>query len=626
MKTYYAAPPLTLPYQSLWHQCVASCKVHADRPIFGTKVNGVYRWTTYREFFDMISCLRSALSGFGVQKGDKIAIIAPNSLEWAVTAYAAFSLSAIIVPMYPNQHEDEWRFILTDSDAKILIYHQRSLTEVVRRIQETAPELKQLVCMDGDSLTPGTFASLLQEGRKRPVAPQDPDSDDIFGLIYTSGTTAQPKGVMLTHRNMMTNVEAVRINYDFRKEDVTLSFLPWAHILGQGADLHVLVAIGFSTAFAESPQTIMNDLQIVKPTIIISVPKIFNKIYTTIQTNIHDRPLPLRALFNSGMRTASKLREGAQVSLPARWLHRLADRLIFAKVRARLGGRLRFAVSGAAALDIKVAQFVFNLGIKVYEGYGLTETSPIIASNTMERTRLGSVGPLIPGSHVVIDDSVYPDASNEGEIVAYGPMVMRGYYKRPEENAQAFTADGGLRTGDIGRFDEDGFLYITGRLKEQYKLLNGKYVTPAPLEEKLKLSRFIDNAFVYGEGRPQNVCVISVNREAVVSFAAQKGLYAPLEQMIKHPEVITLISKEIHHYNKSFKAYERITGFALVPDEWSTSNDMLTQTLKLKRRRIYPRYQALIESLYDQSINRSATNPLLQVETRDPDYLLHTET
>ena len=585
--------------------------------MFGTKVAGVYQWTTYGEFFVLVTHMRSALASLGVVKGDKIAIIAPNSLPWAVSAYAAFSLSAMIVPMYPNQHDD--------SDAKVLLYHSHALDGVAERIQKGAPLLQHLICLEGDAQSPGSFAALIKAGGQHPVEPVYPNLDDLFGLIYTSGTTAQPKGVMLTHRNMLANVETVRVKYDFSPEDVSLSFLPWAHIFGQGAELHVLMAIGFSTAFAETTQSIMNDLQMVKPTVIISVPKIFNKIYLTIQANIRTQPLAVRLLFSAGMHLARRINMGAKLSAGKRFTHWMADRLIFSKVRAKLGGRLRFAISGAAALDIKVARFIADLGIRVYEGYGLTETAPIIAANNMYKLRLGSVGTLIPGSKVVIDNSTQPYAAEEGEIIAYGPMVMHGYYKRPEENAQAFTPDGGFHTGDIGRFDFDGFLYITGRLKEQYKLLNGKYVIPAPLEEKLKLSRFIDNVFVYGEGRPQNICIISVNRDAITSFATPKGLYGPLEQIIQHPEITTLVSKEIHRYNRSFKSYERITGFALVAEEWTTDNDMLTQTLKLKRRQIYPRYRALIESLYDPSTSHVLDNPLLQVEKRDPDYLLGSE-
>ena len=622
MKAYYADTPLTFHHESLWHQCVVSCQTYADLPMFGTKKSGVYEWITYREFFALVTKMRAGLSSLGVGKDDKVAIIAPNGVEWAVTAYAAFGLGAVIVPMYPNQHEEEWAFIVGDSDAKVLLYHSHALDPAIARIRESSPLLQHVVCVEGDKATKGSYKSLLQYGSQHPVPPSPAGLDDLFGLIYTSGTTAQPKGVMLTHRNMLANVETINLKYDFGPGDVTLSFLPWAHIFGQGAELHVLLARGFSTAFAENSQTIMSDLQIVKPTIIISVPKVFNKIYTTIQSNIHSRPLPLRLLFSAGMRAAALRGEGTSRGFVMRLVHTVADRLIFTKVRAKLGGRLRYAISGAAALDIKVARFIANIGIRVYEGYGLTETSPMIAANNIHHMRLGSVGTLIPGSHVTLDTSVYPDSVDEGEIIAYGPMVMRGYYKRPADNEQAFTPDGGLHTGDIGRFDKDGFLYITGRLKEQYKLLNGKYVIPAPLEEKLKLSRFIDNAFVYGEGRTQNVCIISVNREAITSFAAQKGLYDPLEQMIKHPEITTLISKEIHRYNKSFKSFERIGGFALVADEWTTDNDMLTQTLKLKRRQIYPRYRKLIDSLYDPTTSHVLPNPLLQVETRDPEYMV----
>jgi long-chain acyl-CoA synthetase len=613
----FANVQLAFSLPSLWHCCENSCTKFAGRRMFGTRVNGSYEWCTFQQFYDNVTHMRGALALLGIQQGDRIAIISPNSEAWAVMAYAAFSLNAQVVPMYPSQPKSEWEFILGDCGAKLVFYHSTALDEHIEDIKSRVPSLKFTICAGALAHEPRSYEHQLEVGAKHPAAVIYPDLDDVCTIIYTSGTTAHPKGVMLSHRNILTNMEALRLSHDFRTDDISLCFLPWAHIYGQVAELHHLIAMGFSTAFAESPQTITHNMPEVKPTILITVPKVLNRIYLGVQAKMRSKPLPIRLLFRQSIAVSAKKAEGRTLTTLDKLVLRLGDKLIFSKIRALMGGKIRWMSCGAAALDRKIGLFIAGIGIPVYEGYGLTETAPMIANNNRANWRISSAGVVIPGTTITIDTSVVESDKGDGEIIAYGPNVMKGYYNNPAATAEVMTADGGFRTGDLGYVDDEGFLFITGRIKEQYKLENGKYVLPAALEEKIKLSRFVENAFVYGEGRAHNICIISVNKDNIKAAAKERQISGTIDELIKRPELVAAVSRELHKYNKTFKPYERVYHFALVADEWSTANNLVTQTLKLKRREIYPYYKDIIESLYDPATNKVKENPLYAIEVAD---------
>jgi long-chain acyl-CoA synthetase len=314
-----------------------------------------------------------------------------------------------------------------------------------------------------------------------------------------------------------------------------------------------------------------------------------------VNQQLAGQPRPVQQLFRAALRIAARRSNGQPIGALDRALLALADRLIFARVRAKFGGRLKYTVSGSAALSQEVAQFVDALGVAVFEGYGLTEASPVVSSNCPQSRRFGSVGRPLPGVRVHIDTTVTGDPG-QGEIVVYGPNVMRGYHDRPEENAQAFTADGGLRTGDMGSLDQDGYLFITGRIKEQYKLENGKYVVPSPLEEDLKLSPFVANAMLYGADRPYNVALVVPDREAL-RHAAAAGASTP-EAPLETDRVRTLVRQEIARRTQSWKSFERPRDFALIEEDFTVENGLLTPSLKLKRRDVCARYRHVIDALY----------------------------
>lgn len=578
-------------------------KTFPDNPLFGTKRGGQWQWMTYLEFGRATDGFRAGLASLGVKAGDRVAIIANNRPEWAIAAYASYGLGAAFVPMYEAQLAKEWEFIIKDCEAKVLVVATDAIAEKTRSFLESIPSLQHIISMDPATKTDGkvhSFKSLTQAKDKTPTI--KPSTKDIAGLIYTSGTTGNPKGVILSHGNLASNVSAIHECFPMTSHDRSLSFLPWAHSFGQTVELHGLFSMGASLAIAESVDKILDNLAETKPTLLFSVPRIFNKLYAAVQKQISTKPGVVQSMVKSALATRAKQRAGEDVSLGEGLVLALTDRVVFAKVRGRFGGELKYAFSGGAAISKEVAEFIDSLGITVYEGYGLTETSPIATANWPNNRKIGSVGKPIPGVKVKISD--------EGEIVVYGPNVMQGYHNRKEENDAVLQADGGFRTGDMGRLDKDGFVFITGRLKEQYKLENGKYVVPTPLEEQLKLSAYVANVMVHGDNKPYNVALVVANVAAVKDWAAQNGVSeSDPEKLLAHAKVRALLKGELDRYGEKFKGFEGIKDFALVHEDFTAENGLLTPSLKVKRRKVFEKYESVIEALYTKKKEKSADGP-----------------
>jgi long-chain acyl-CoA synthetase len=589
------APPTKI--VSLVDLLETSAEKFGPRELFGTKTGSQWVYSTYSRIKKLVDDLRGGLASLGVGPGDKVGIIANNRVEWAVAAYATYGLGAAFVPMYESQLVKDWEFILRDSSVKVLFVSGPAVFEKTKEFVSTIATLEHIVVLSGEG-NDLSYKTLLQRGAERPVATVHPAENETASLLYTSGTTGNPKGVILSHGNIVSNLMAVQSNLPFAGEDRSLAFLPWAHSFGYTAELHLLISIGASTGICESTDKIIEYLGEVKPTILFAVPRIFNRIYAGVEKQMAAKPAPIRALFRAGMKASIKRRSNKPLSIIEALTLALADRLVFAKVRGRFGGRMKYAVSGAAALAGEVAQFVDGLGITVYEGYGLTETSPIVSVNVPGRRKAGSVGPVIPGCRVVIDNAATGDPVN-GEIVVYGPNVMQGYFNHPTETAQVFTSDGGFRTGDMGHLDAEGFLFITGRIKEQYKLENGKYVVPGPLEEVLKLSPFVTNVMIYGDNKPFNVAVVVPNLENLRDWAKGQGLGDKTpEQLVADDRVRAKIKEEIDKVSADWKGYERVRSFTLVAEDFTQANDMLTPKLSVKRRNVLAKWGAQLQQLY----------------------------
>jgi long-chain acyl-CoA synthetase len=578
---------------SMWERITTR---YADRPLFGEKRASGWVWKTYGEVAEHVQAFRAALTALGVERGDRVALISDNRLEWAVTVHATLGLGAVYVPMYESQTRDDWSFILRDSGAKVVFGAKR---EIVKALDEAKPSIATLQHVCGyelDATDPRSFAALLASGRaaaKQPPAKVSPD--EAAGFVYTSGTTGEPKGVVLTHKNFCSNLNALTPLFPLTSEDRSLAFLPWAHAFGQTAEFFMLPALGCSLALNDEVPKLVSNLPDVKPTVLIAVPRIFNRIYDGVNQQMRDKPKPIQALFHAGIRAATRRSRGGQLSFGESLTLKLADKLIFKKVRQKFGGRLRLVVSGSAALSKEVAEFIDALGIEVYEGYGLTETAPVVSVNTPAHRKIGSVGKPLANVRVVIDNQITGDPKN-GEIVVHGDNVMRGYHNHPEEDAKIFTADRGLRTGDMGFVDEDGYLYITGRIKEQYKLENGKYVVPSPLEEDLKLSPYIGNVMLHGANKPHNVALVVLNQVNLAKWAEREGI--TLGDPTTNPQVRELIRAELEQHSKDFRGYERPRGFALVVDDFTVENGMLTPKMSVRRNQVLKHYQATFDKLY----------------------------
>ena len=579
-----------------------SIQKYTNNPLFGTKnTRGTYDWTTYKEVGQRIDNLRGGLAQLGVGKGDVVGIIANNRVEWAIAAFASFGIGGRYIPMYEKELVKIWQYIINDGNVKVLLVATPEIYDKINQIREELPFLEKIFLIDGDG--ENTMSELEQTGRAHPVSAIHPDPNDIAVLIYTSGTTGNPKGVLLSHGNLTSNIQAgCRLFPQLDEHSRSLSILPWAHSFGQSAELYNFIQLGGSIGFIENITTIAEDMAQVRPSFLIAVPRIFYKIYDGIWEKLDEAGGLVKKLFIMGIKCSNKRRGLAEKNKSSTFtnlLFKFVDALFFKKIRDKFGGRLEGSLSGSATMNIEIAQFFFAIGIPVYDCYGLTETSPAVTMNCPASNKLGSVGRPIENVRVVIDRSVGGEDSKDGEIIVYGPNVMHGYHNNPEDTNFVMTGDRGLRTGDLGWLDEEGFLYITGRIKEQYKLENGKYVFPASLEEEIRLVPYVENTMLYGEGKAYNICLIVPNFQVLEKYAKKNNLPIDPDQLIKRKDVKKLICDAIvESLEGKYKSYEIPKKFIFLVDNFSLASGALTQTMKLKRDSVTQQYKKEIEDIY----------------------------
>ncbi|MBF0441775.1 MAG: long-chain fatty acid--CoA ligase [Oligoflexales bacterium] len=585
-------------YSNLISMQEDSCHKFAKLPLYGKKAGKTYEWTTYEEFARKVNAFRGGLSSLGVTIGDRVAIISPNCMEWSIAAYASYGLKAVFVPMYEKQNADECGFILNDCGASVLLVSSTKLLENITTIIEKLSSLKHIIAIDAGEDVKNSFRSLLKYGESAPKSSIPPDPDDVMGLVYTSGTTGIPKGVMLTHRNMTANTNEVSLLFSFKPSFRALSILPWAHVLGQMSEVHLLMQVGCSLAFNEGREKILTNLVEVSPDFIIAVPKLYAKIYDKAREKLTVMGRPALKLLEFMLQATISEYRGAKLTLIEKASIFLLKQTFFRILKKNLGGKLKYAVSGAAAIDPKIIHFLKAAGVSVYEGYGLSETAPTITLNSEREWRIGSVGKPIKNVTVKLNTAIDGISEGEGEAIIYGPNVMKGYFNCPDETRSVFTDDGGLRTGDIGRFDEDGYFYITSRVKEQFKLANGKFVVPIPIEEKLKGNPYIENVMVHGDNMIKCFCIISVNRERLEKWAERRNIRERDDALVAHPEVRNHYQKIIETCQQGFKKYEWIGHFILSHIPWTVENGILTQTHKLKREEVLKRYHNEIARIF----------------------------
>jgi len=588
-----------------------------------TKEEGAFEWMTYGEYGELVARCRTVLKDIGIGEYDKIGLISNNRWEWAALAAAAYSINAAIVPMYETQLPKDWTYILNDSQCSALFCSTEDIfVQAIKEAVPNAPTVTNTFCFDSPSGEPHSLSTALEHAKSKSPTPvlTPPTPEDLAGLIYTSGTTGKPKGVELTHDNFVSNVLAVRTMADdlhdfIRASDRSLAFLPWAHSYGQTCELWCALGHGGSMGICRGVPLILDDLAMVKPTTLFAVPTLYKKVYDGVQNLIGSSSPNKQKLMRAALEIGRKKKEqGGELGFVDGLKHKVLDALVTSKIRGRFGGNLRHGFVAGAACPKEIIDFMDNIGIPICEGYGLTETSPIIALNAPYpgSRKSGCVGKPVGGVNVLImnpDTKQEAPPGTEGEICCYGRNVMRGYYGNPEATAEVISVapDGKSRlfhTGDIGTLDKDGFVTVTGRLKEQYKLENGKYVVPTPIEEAIAMSRFIAQVVVCGANRPHNV-VLVVPDWVAIRAALNIAEDVDEESLVNDKEVRGLIDEEIRVCSYKLKKYEVPQNWAFVAP-FTAANNMLTPKMSIRRQIVIKSYEDIIGQMYgDDNLSSS---------------------
>lgn len=602
-----------------------------DRTVMRYKDKDTKQWTgfSWETLEQRVQAMAGYLHQQGIQPGDRVAILSENRPEWAITDLATQLIGGVNVSIYTSLPEQKVGYIMRDSGAQLLVVSVPIQRKKAEAIFDACRDLKRVVVMSDlpdnapthfshwdDAMDAGADYWSAHEDTLAPLA-DAVTPDDTSALIYTSGTTGQPKGVVLTHENFCSNAKAALNRVPFGPDDHHLSFLPLCHSFERTAGYTAVLAAGAKISYAESIEAVSRNLVEESPTVMISVPRLFEKVYNIITKQASDGSVVKEKIFEWAVRTGKKTVQARRNGSPGPLLkaqQNLAHRLVFSKLHEKLGGNLKFAVSGGAALPKKIGLFFQAAGIKIIEGYGLTETAPVLSANPMEAPRYGTVGHVLPGITVAIqrlDDNEiigrqrgdeYPSdlTTEEGEIIAKGPNMMKKYWKRPEETRAAFDPDGWYHTGDIGRFD-DGYLMVTDRIKHMIVSRGGKNIYPGPIEDEFKTQRWFDQVVVIGEGRPFLTALVVPDFETLRMRARDHKIDEETlsdEALLEEPDVRNLFRQAFREYGKKAPAHEKIRNFKLLAEPFTVENGTLTPTMKLKRNVIEERYADEIDAMY----------------------------
>jgi long-chain acyl-CoA synthetase len=597
------APPGTL--TRLFYDAVAR-HGHKPKAVACKPAGGAWRSLTHQEVVQRVERAGLALKRLGVRRGDRVAILSENRPGWLVADFACLAIGATDVPLYPSLPARQIHYILNDSGAVAIFVSSAPQLAKILEIRAELPALTHVIAMDPDARAPGVMglaelyamgaeAQAAGEGARFKEEALSARPDEVATIIYTSGTTGDPKGVMLTHDNIWSNVVSALQVLHIGPEDSALSFLPLSHSFERMAGHYTMFHAGTTIYYAESIDTVPQNLVEVSPTVVTSVPRLYEKMYARVLENaLAGGPVKKRVFFwarGVADRWADYRLAGAEPPRVLSWQYGLAQRLVFSKLRARTGGRLRFFVSGGAPLVPEIAKFFYAAGLPIVEGYGLTETSPAICVNLLERLRLGTVGPPLPGVEV----KIAPD----GEILTRGRHVMKGYYNKPEASREALDPDGWFHTGDIGRLDAEGCLRITDRKKDVIVTAGGKNVAPQPIEGMVKQSKFVANAVMLGDKRKFCIMLVVPNFEHLEAWAKHKNLaYVDHRGLIRMPEVQAKMEREVVKTLHDLASYETPKKLLLLEHDFSIENGDLTPTLKVRRRIVEKKYQRQIDALY----------------------------
>jgi long-chain acyl-CoA synthetase len=573
-----------------------------------------YRSIGYRALEETVARVASSLARLGIAKGDRVAILATHGPEWVTADLACLKLGAVIVPLFHTLTPSAVKYILSDSSCKLAFVANKELFGVIDSVRSEVPFLERIVVFDSNGISEGRgvvrFRDLVEgalegrgvsveegkhEGRGSPAEPPSMTKGDPATIVYTSGTTGRPKGVVLSHGNILFNAFSLIRRFDVGPDDEFLSFLPLCHMFERTCGYYTMLFAGATIAYAEGVSTIVSDVQKIRPTIIIVVPRIVEKIYEAVERKVMEAPLLRRTLVLAAVRNlnerVNRLYRAERVPLFLRLKCLFYGRLVAQKFRNIAGGRLRLLVSGGAPLDRKLAKTLHVLGFNIIEGYGLTETAPVVCTSTVDDVRLGTVGKPFDGVEVRIGES--------DEILVRGPSLMCGYFNLPDETARAIDADGWFHTGDRGRFDERANLVVTGRIKDLIVTSYGKKVAPAPIEADIAKSPYVDQVLLFGDNKKFITALLVLQREAIERYAREKTIEAgDYAALLAREETRELIADEIERATAELAPFEKVRAFALLAEGFTVANELLTPTLKLRRSKVVERYRDVIEALY----------------------------
>lgn len=586
-----------------------------SRPMVWGKRDRHWRPLTWAQMGQRAAHVAAGLCALGVAPGDRVGILAESGPEWVLADLAALSAAGVVVSVYETSPPDQAEYILRDSGARSVFVGSRYHLSTVLGVRHRLPALQHVICLDDRvelPVVPGVELLNLHDlerlGEMRGLVPEVDrrvaalGEDDLLTLIYTSGTTGIPKGVMITHGNVLANCAATLKAVPVRADDVVLSFLPMSHSLERMAGYYMASLFGGAPIYyAESMGRLIHNLGEVRPTLMIGVPRVFEKIHARFMARRDGASFARRRVIDWALlvgRRVSQLRQRGQE--PSGLLlaqYKLANDQVFQGLRDRLGGRIRFFISGAAPLAAEVGEFFHAAGLLILEGYGLSETSPVVSVNRPHDFRFGTVGKPL--------DNVRIRIAEDGEILVRGPNIMRGYYNQPEETARAVDPEGWLHTGDIGELDDDGFLRITDRKKDLFKTSSGKYVAPQHLERLLNGRRYIDQACVVGDARPFSVALLVPAFDDLEQWARDTGLaFRNREDLVGRPEVKALVQAEVDRVNAEVARHEAIRDFCLLPRPFTEAEGLLTPSLKVRRKAVVAAFSAEIDALYHHAPDR----------------------
>jgi len=607
-----------LPYHSVPQMLKSNAQQYVDRIAISYKKEGTYQTLSYGNFYERVLMAARGLRKAEVAAGDRVAIFSENRAGWAISDFAIQCVQGITVPIYATNTADQAAYVINHSGAKIVFVSNRLQYEKLLKVRDQLPGLKQVISYDrflGSPELPVYTLYQLSE-ISDPISAEDRSeiealidgvkATDLITIIYTSGTTGVPKGVMLTHANVIFDAHYGLEKLEaFGMSETFLSFLPLSHILERTAGYYAPLMTGCHVAFCESVEKVVENMLEVGPTVMVSVPRLFEKIYSRIYEDVHQMSSFKSRIFHMAVATGQeyisrRYMNPRPVGL-LKFKYRFFDWLIFRKIRKRFGGRLKYFLSGGAPLDKTINEFMWVIGIPTFEGYGLTETSPAVTINSPWKVRFGSVGTPLPFTEVKLAD--------DNELMIRGPQVMRGYYNDLEATEKVLQ-DGWFSTGDIARIDEDGYVYIVDRKKEIIITSGGKNIAPQPLENELRMDKYISQACVYGDRKPYLVALLTPNLERLIQMAQQNSLaYLDMEELVANQQVQQRYAHRVQLINDKLPSYQTIKKFILLPRDFSVEGGELTPTLKLKRKVIYAKYQEQIERLYLHNGNGTDDHP-----------------